>query len=206
MSQSLLATLWSRIANRPSDASPTEGAADSLNSIQDSISASECYGALDTAGGLAAWREVAGAEAFVHLNPVERAVAVTIGFADKGGNLRIHTRLFQRDEQASRHIAASCAGTSGCVLVAARTPRNRLILAQAKVRVVRQLQADVVRAFGADVLGEWRDDEDSWNDDMKLLRDAVTNADRVAWCAFAEACRLDLGLVAVLGGSELCVH
>lgn len=206
MSQSLLATLWSRIANSSPAVSSAERAVDSLTSIQDSILGSDCYGALDTAGGLSAWREVAGAEAFVHLNPVERAVAVTIGFADKNGNLRIHTRLFQRDDQASRHIASSCTGTAGCVVVAARTPRNRLIIRQAKVRVVRQLQADVVRAFGADVLGEWRDDEDSWNDDMKLLRDAVTNVDRVAWCAFAEACRIDLGLVAVLGGSELCVH
>lgn len=206
MSQSLLATLWSRIANNSHEASPADGLADALTAIQDSISGSECYGALDTAGGLAAWHEVAGVGAFIHLNPVDQAVAVTLGFPDKSGNLRVSTRIFLRDEQAARHIAASCAGTSGCVLVSARTPRSRQILANAKVRVVRQLQADVVRAFGADVLGEWRDDEDSWNDDMKLLRDAVTHADRVAWCAFAEACRLDLGLVAVLGGSDLCVH
>jgi hypothetical protein len=206
MSQSLLATLWSRIATNSGACAAVGAVADSLTAIQDSVSGTEYYGDLDTASGLAAWREVAGVEAFVHLNPVDRAVAVTIGFPDKSGNLRVSTRLFLRDEQASRHIATSCAGMSGCVVVAARTPRSRQILRASRVRVVRQLQADVVRAFGADVLGEWRDDEDSWTDDMSLLRDAVTNADRVAWCAFAEACRLDLGLTAVLGGSELCVH
>jgi hypothetical protein len=206
MSQSLLATLWSRIATTSGVPAASGASADSLAAIQDSVSGTEYYGDLDTASGLTAWREVAGVESFVHLNPVDKAVAVTIGFPDRSGNLRVSTRLFLRDEQASRHIATSCAGMSGCVVVAARTPRSRQILRASRVRIVRQLQADVVRAFGADVLGEWRDDEDSWNDDMSLLRDAVTSTDRVAWCAFAEACRLDLGLVAVLGGSELCVH
>jgi hypothetical protein len=206
MSQSLLASLLSRIAITAAAPTAAGVSVDSLMAIQDSVSGTECYGDLDAASGLASWRAVAGVEAFIHLNPVDGAVSVAIGFPDRSGNLRISTRLFLKDEQAARHIAASCAGMSGCVVVAARTPRNRQMLRLSKVRVLRQLQADVVRAFGADVLGEWRDDEDSWSDDMALLRDAVASADRVAWCAFAEACRLDLGLVAVLGGSELCVH